>query len=138
MPVYLRIYVATILPSVSFAILCVLASIHKTGLELIPVMLFIYWALYMIIIGAPLQTLILGYIYKRYKERADDYYSFIKLFVIGIFYSLISAPFSSIFYSSPGLFTVLLAVLGPLIIEMVVILLLPRVFSSEHFLNPED
>ncbi len=92
----------------------------------------------MIIIGAPLQTLILGYIYKRHKERADDYYSFIKLFVIGIFYSLISAPFSSIFYSSPGLFTVLLAVLGPLIIEMVVILLLPRVFSSEHFLNPED
>lgn len=129
---------ATILPSVSFAILCILTSIHKTGLELISVMLFIYWALYMIIIGAPLQTLILGYIYKRHKERADDYYSFIKLFVIGIFYSLISAPFSSIFYSSPGLFTVLLAVLGPLIIEMVVILLLPRVFSSEHFLNPED
>ena len=138
MPVYLRIYVATILPSVSFAILCILTSIHKTGLELIAVELFIYWALYMIIIGAPLQTLILGYIYKRYKERADDYYSFIKLFVIGTFYSLISAPFSSIFYSSPGFFTVLLAVLVPLIIEMVVILLLPRVFSSEHFLNPED
>lgn len=56
MPVYLRIYVATILPSVSFAILCILTSIHKTGLELIAVELFIYWALYMIIIGAPLQT----------------------------------------------------------------------------------
>ena len=138
MPVYLRIYVATILPSVIFTTLYLITTSHPTdGMEGVFKLPLIMGTFYMVVIGGPLQTLFLGSLYERYRERAEDYYIFIKLFVIGIFYTAITAffCFGLMWLSVVGY---IIAPIVALVFEWIFLIWMPRAMNSEHFMNSDD
>lgn len=143
MPVGWRVYLATILPSVICLTLNFIIPHQDAwiGYNRFFNVFIIMGTFYMVVIAAPLQTLVFTSIYEQYKERADEYYTFVKLFVIGWVYTALVAFIGFVFYAIGSYMLFILFIFAPLValaIEMFFVVFLPRVFSSEHFMNNEE